>query len=150
MRSDLGKISSFWNRSTECWKCGVHSNLEAAHIIPKRLGGSNKPENLVILCTRCHEYAPDVLDKEYMWEWIKHDGLTIDDAIEKIMKYCNNNMKSKEYKHFTKIMSSKEYLEWGIKNTGQHGVKPLGISKTITTHNWQFHNYPPFAEMTNV
>ena len=55
-----------------CWRCGDGvsntKRLERCHIIPDSLGGLNKPENLVLLCNFCHNEAPDVLDKDIMWD----------------------------------------------------------------------------------
>lgn len=38
----------------ECFGCGRKSQLTRHHIVPKRSGGGNEPENIVILCRRCH------------------------------------------------------------------------------------------------
>jgi len=39
-----------------CHDCGVERNgLHKHHIVPKSLGGSNDPSNLVSLCANCHE-----------------------------------------------------------------------------------------------
>ena len=40
-------------------------------IIPKALGGTDEPSNLVLLCSRCHLEAPEENDPEAMWKWIK-------------------------------------------------------------------------------
>lgn len=54
-----------------CWCCGHRGKLQKCHIIPKSLGGSENAENIVPLCAQCHDNAPDVQDKEFMFEWIK-------------------------------------------------------------------------------
>ena len=54
-----------------CWRCGCKRNLERCHIIPDSLGGEDKPENLVLLCKRCHLDNPNVADPEIMWDWIQ-------------------------------------------------------------------------------
>lgn len=54
-----------------CWRCGYKSNLECCHIIPRSLGGSDLPSNLVLLCKRCHIENPNVNDPEIMWDWIR-------------------------------------------------------------------------------
>ena len=149
MRYDLGKISSFWNRPTECWKCGCHSELEAAHIIPKCIGGSNKAENLVILCNLCHSWAPNVNDKEYMWEWIDSPTKILSDALDKLMNLCKS-VDSVEYKKFLEIFQSKEHLDWGIENTGQHGVGTPNPARIMSTYNWSLKNYPPLKEFFHI
>lgn len=37
-----------------CVKCGSKKNLEIHHIIPHARGGSNRLENLQLLCQRCN------------------------------------------------------------------------------------------------
>lgn len=54
-----------------CWRCGCKRNLERCHIIPNSLGGEDKPENLVLLCKRCHLDNPNVADPEIMWDWLQ-------------------------------------------------------------------------------
>lgn len=38
-----------------CWACGNSENLEVHHIISRCNGGSDRPENLITLCGKCHE-----------------------------------------------------------------------------------------------
>lgn len=49
----------------QCLKCGWGSStvarFEIHHVYPSSSGGSDDMENLVTLCTRCHENAPDNL-----------------------------------------------------------------------------------------
>lgn len=40
---------------TRCGNCGSKENVEYHHIVPLRLGGTNKLTNIVPLCTRCHD-----------------------------------------------------------------------------------------------
>ena len=69
---DEDDLSVDWSEAeTHCWRCGCENNLERCHIIPDALGGKDEPENLVLLCHRCHADGPNVLDKEIMWDWIK-------------------------------------------------------------------------------
>ena len=35
-------------------QCGATKGLTRHHITPKRLGGSDDPSNLIILCKYCH------------------------------------------------------------------------------------------------
>ncbi|MDE6584416.1 MAG: HNH endonuclease [Anaeroplasmataceae bacterium] len=57
--------------NTHCWRCGCEKHLERCHIIPHALGGEDKPENIVLLCKRCHAEGPNVADPSIMWDWIK-------------------------------------------------------------------------------
>lgn len=38
----------------KCTECGTIEQLHVHHIIPKYLGGSNNPDNLITLCAACH------------------------------------------------------------------------------------------------
>jgi hypothetical protein len=78
------RIAVDWgNGDKVCWRCATplvrgsserHSEDDGcrhrAHIIPRALGGADTPDNLIILCRRCHVVAPDVKDPEFMWEWL--------------------------------------------------------------------------------
>ncbi|HEY9751255.1 MAG TPA: HNH endonuclease signature motif containing protein [Allocoleopsis sp.] len=46
----------------KCQCCGFKGS-EVHHIHPHHLGGKTVPENLILLCARCHEEAPDDPDK---------------------------------------------------------------------------------------
>jgi len=73
----------------KCWACGSwistpvegtkdyktiwnYSNqgLEKCHIIAKQFGGENTPENLFLLCTRCHRLSPDTKNKKRFYTWV--------------------------------------------------------------------------------
>jgi len=47
----------------ECVKCGSYDNLEVHHINPLCSGGTNKTNNLITLCKKCHKEIQR-LDKE--------------------------------------------------------------------------------------
>jgi hypothetical protein len=62
---------------SERWKSGrsprtawERARLERAHIIPAGLGGSNGADNIILLCTACHEESPDWFDPWEMALWI--------------------------------------------------------------------------------
>lgn len=46
-----------------CQKCGYRNErttrLEAHHIVPQSQGGTDDLDNLLTLCSRCHDFAPD-------------------------------------------------------------------------------------------
>ena len=39
----------------ECWACGVRARCETHHIAPRSLGGLDTRENLLPLCSACHD-----------------------------------------------------------------------------------------------
>lgn len=42
-------------RAGRCAHCGTKVNLQAHHVIPLSMGGTNKASNLQALCERCHQ-----------------------------------------------------------------------------------------------
>lgn len=63
-----------------CYRCGWNqTTCDLAHIKARSDGGSNKPENLIVLCPNCHRLAdktekidiedlPTVYDREDQWK----------------------------------------------------------------------------------
>ncbi|AXB43979.1 HNH endonuclease [Amycolatopsis albispora] len=69
---DESGLAVDWAEAHErCWRCGYRSRLERCHIIPDSLGGRASPDNLVLLCGRCHREAPNHAEPEYMWRWLR-------------------------------------------------------------------------------
>lgn len=54
-----------------CFICGEENPvvLEEHHIIPQRLGGSDRPDNLATLCANCHTALEKIYDKRF-WDTI--------------------------------------------------------------------------------
>jgi 5-methylcytosine-specific restriction endonuclease McrA len=46
----------------KCYFCGSTDNIQLHHIIPKRLGGTSDPENLIPLCDNCHKKLHNLID----------------------------------------------------------------------------------------
>lgn len=53
-----------------CWRCGHRQGVERAHLRADCFGGSVDADNLVLLCSSCHEYQPDGLDRQTQIDWI--------------------------------------------------------------------------------
>jgi HNH endonuclease len=70
-QDECGLAVDWVDAHERCWRCGYKSRLERCHIIPHALGGSEDPENLVLLCGRCHREAPNVADPSFMWIWLR-------------------------------------------------------------------------------
>jgi hypothetical protein len=145
-------IGTDWDVATwHCWRCGRRTpKLELAHIIPKALTDKKKSstqereDNLVLLCAECHAEAPDVLDTEVMWDWIKRTSKStygefrfeeVNNSFEQLfgenmlndyilsgefngkdfVKEMNENMKTKGNSHAGKYSAST--MAWLIKET---------------------------------
>lgn len=71
-REDECGLGVDWAEAHErCWRCAYKSRLQRCHIIPASRGGSGGPDNLVLLCGRCHREAPNVPDSRFMWIWLR-------------------------------------------------------------------------------
>lgn len=55
----------------KCVKCGHHKGLQAHHIYPVYMGGSDVEGNLITLCGVCHQLAPDDPSQFFKWA-IRH------------------------------------------------------------------------------
>lgn len=85
MNTTHREIVDYWSRNQDecglsvdwaeseglCWRCAQGRQLQRCHIIPRALGGSEEPRNLVLLCAQCHAEAPNVADAEFMWKWLR-------------------------------------------------------------------------------
>ncbi|PAD92949.1 HNH endonuclease [Shouchella clausii] len=92
-----------------CWRCGYKARLERCHIVPESLGGGDSPDNLVLLCKRCHIENPNVNDPEIMWDWIRAYGTPFYDTFWSIEGF-------KEYKFIYGKSFYEEVKERNIKN----------------------------------
>jgi hypothetical protein len=79
----VGVIFKYWVNSPEAWMlclhkgccmvCGQEGPLDRAHIKATVLGGPDVPENVHLLCRRCHKMS-ELLEGEDYWDWVKtHD-----------------------------------------------------------------------------
>jgi len=46
----------------KCYFCGSGENVELHHIIFRRIGGTNEPDNLIPLCDSCHKKFHSLVD----------------------------------------------------------------------------------------
>ena len=121
-----GDMGTDWDEAHKrCWRCGHDSSrLERCHIIPKSLGGSNKPENLVLLCNPCHKEAPDVTNKDSMWDWIK-----------RTKSFCYEAYETKRIIQEFKNIFGEDELHRTFKKLEKYGVDNIDLSGIeIGTH----------------
>lgn len=66
----MKKIGQAHDRQYDyCWRCGKEDGLIKAHIVAHSHGGSNDPDNYIILCVLCHEEQPDGASREVQLAW---------------------------------------------------------------------------------
>ena len=74
-------LSVDWAEAGErCWRCAHRRKLQRCHIVPRALGGSAQPSNLVLLCAQCHAEAPNVADASFMWVWLRAHAVSFYDT----------------------------------------------------------------------
>jgi Zn finger protein HypA/HybF involved in hydrogenase expression len=119
-----------WSEAnTHCWNCGDdrHGKLERCHIIPDSLGGSDSPDNYVLLCKSCHEEAPNINNSNDMWCWIKSNYMPLSFyGTYKIRKALIMFKQTEGYSFFDKALTIKDFdkvIKEELKNISTHGVK---------------------------
>lgn len=126
-----------------CWNCAKETKYtQRCHIIPKMLGGSNSdPSNFVLLCDQCHREAPNVNDKNAMWNWIKSNKLPF--SVYGVVYRGQKAMIEFKKKHNISIMkviweildgniSTERVNEYLMKYNNKTGLH--GITTTTSTH----------------
>lgn len=70
-QSECGLSVDWAEAEMLCWRCAHKRQLQRCHIVPRALGGSEEPSNLVLLCGQCHAEAPNVAEPDFMWTWLR-------------------------------------------------------------------------------
>ena len=70
------------------------SGLQRCHIVPFRLGGSNEPSNLVLMCDICHAGHPDSLDPEDTFRYMRLMRFKRRSAIRGALAFANEGDES--------------------------------------------------------
>lgn len=137
------------SENKRCWCCGHTSKLQKCHIISKSLGGGMSPENIIPLCAQCHDHAPDVLDKNAIFQWIANQqnplsGLGLgrywhlSSTIEKRSKRLKATPSSEDFRHC---------LEKAIELAGFHfSQSNTGLKMKESTREWVINKAFDFYE----
>lgn len=56
----------------------VSDRLERCHIVPEMHGGGVEPENMFLLCKRCHPESPDTTNRSAFFRWVYDQKITHD------------------------------------------------------------------------
>lgn len=59
---DIDDIAAIWDLTPV--------ELERCHVLADAAGGEDKPENLFLLCHRCHAESPDTTEPPYFFRWV--------------------------------------------------------------------------------
>jgi hypothetical protein len=108
---------------------GKRPDLTGCHLVPHALGGPDRPENLVLLCGRCHRDAPDVRDPEYMLRWIAdrdHWGVALQRELEKALERAA--VTEAQIIHFNELVrQDPNRLDEGMCESFREFAVPVGI-----------------------
>jgi 5-methylcytosine-specific restriction endonuclease McrA len=70
---------SFYHLKPQCMACDEPSSrwsqLHRCHIIAASIGGSDEHNNLVLLCSVCHNVSPMTNDPKIFWDWLNESHL---------------------------------------------------------------------------
>ena len=72
------------------WSQPKIKELEKAHIVPRALGGKAVPENMFILCPKCHASSPDTVYRKEFFKWVykKRTRYFEREKIKQIFRSC--------------------------------------------------------------
>jgi hypothetical protein len=116
-----------------CMECGKQINLnsphnyEIHHRLPKRLGGTQHPDNLITLCKKCH-------NSEYVL--IKHaiQRLSETDKLETFNSVFEHNIFSKLFRPITKIIRKSLKRTMRVYNLAVADDNSY-VANTVIVHN---------------
>lgn len=138
-RIDESSLGCDWSDAHDhCWRCGHRSRLQRCHIVPRSLGGSDEPSNIIGLCARCHDEMPNVVDPDEVWRWIKDDhGITYDTYWDERAKRLA--LTSEQWLEVSRCSRARENFQRNIHATiglmgvhgGQNGQGPMLTTASI-------------------
>lgn len=101
LKSDHWKeLKNLWLPGTDCYGCDFGEKLEIHHINYENLWGE-QPDDIIILCRRCHTKLHDALDSHYDGKTTAYKALRTVVLFEKVF---GRTMKSacEKYQHSTR------------------------------------------------
>ena len=125
----------------ECVYAWKRARLQRCHLVPRSLGGSDDPSNVVMLCVECHDLAPDLANRETMLDWMaKQDWLTRSSAKFKAAWESIIGQDTCDVGQFGADYSSDAFWEWNQDRIGIHFSQRFGgpeFSLTTVLGAWK-------------
>lgn len=84
----------------------ISDKLQRCHIVPEMLGGSTEPDNLFLLCKRCHAESPDTANREAFFRWVYDQKLDHVGGVTsplKIMEEMDKELKRRDCPTFREM-----------------------------------------------
>lgn len=116
------------------------SRLYRCHIIPSSLGGSDKPNNIVLMCADCHREAPDTVNPRHFFTWLKNRPQAFIDQEASIIKSAYTSL-GVTPDHLNKCIleirrrkDEKAFLEYAISHSSSHFDRRNGSCTKYTSY----------------
>lgn len=109
-----------WSACVKAWK---RLPLQRCHVVPRALGGSASPGNIVLLCRKCHDRAPDTVFPEVFWQWMdtQHHEREAEREIREVVKALGISPGSKaDVSRISKALWSPEFWQWASDRQARH------------------------------
>lgn len=142
-RYDITNSSASYKRILKVWE---KVPLQRCHIIPRSLGGSNKPSNLFLMCKECHDLAPNTSIPEIFFQWVRKQNFAERYVYQ--MQQCMKAFDIPKELNFKleEISQTEEFKDFLNKHAGLHrpqlGYSGLGRRLTTSTlYGLLFHYY---------
>ena len=124
-----------WKEIRSAWN--DYKELDRCHIVPRSKGGTEEPENIFLMCNRCHDRAPDTTSKELFLRWVLAQEPYVNqwfaetrDQIKKAHRDFGIDFDEGDedkWAELEKLVRSKEFKAWMRKNVGIH-AGPYGAT----------------------
>lgn len=143
------ELPSIWNDKN------VKHELERCHIVPHALGGADAPDNMFLLCGRCHHESPDTTNPRNFFRWVYNRRksytlgyLSLRGVYEMLDKEIKDRGLNVSPVDVLKMIfekdpqfNGKSFEEYINKNVGQHGFDINRNSLVCGYVDWLLHSF---------
>ena len=133
----------------------VKHKLHRCHIKPHSLGGEDTPDNLFLMCDRCHAESPDTTNSRTFFRWVYNQRkshvlgyLSLRAAHELLQEEIKNRGLNVSLEEIFATICEKDpkfdstsLQEYMDKNVGQHGFEVTRLSIVAGAVDWMLHSY---------
>jgi hypothetical protein len=95
-------------------------HLQRCHIIPRSLGGSDDVSNLFLMCSECHDLAPNTSSSDSFFKWVEKQSWFSRRYSELLDGMKPFDISEKDSKEIKKILQSDDFHQWWSKNGSLH------------------------------
>lgn len=100
-------------RAESCYFCPAESDLQTHHIVPQRKNGSDREENLVIVCADCHSNLEALYDKRFY----ERLGLSDDSGEQRSHFACT--IPDCDEPATMRVQNAKGFVDWWCEDHGE-------------------------------